>query len=204
MHERREGRHRGRRVRRGRQSAFWLRLLGCFPTAEQLSPATSNQPSALKGQAPQLGSPSQPVGRFRAESAWPSRRCLSYQTSPGDHTWTIGRTGVQHFFLFFFPSTESKAENDINLLPQSHFLTGDDCDRRRKLQRQMNLFEASLWAACVWWCDGRRDGPNCAGRAFSTLSVLCKHNSACKDVEKCLVSGYELELRATSLGSCEG
>lgn len=36
----------------------WLHLLRCFPAAEQLSPATSDQPSALRGQAAAvMGSP---------------------------------------------------------------------------------------------------------------------------------------------------
>lgn len=157
----------GCRMRRGRQSAFWLHLLRCFPTAEQLSPATADQPSALKGQAPQLGSPSKPVARFRGESAWPSRRCLSYQTSPGCHTCVLV-LGRPKCSLFFFFSTESRAENDIIVSPQYHLLFLDIQKEMNacsgmlawRCELKMNLFEAteffqSLWIACFWRCDGR-------------------------------------------------
>lgn len=148
-------------MRRGRQSAFWLHLLRCFPTAEQLSPATSDQPSALKGQALQLGSPSQPVARFggRGEClAIPSLSLIS-NLARLPHvcsgTW-IGETGVQHFFFF---STESKAENDINVSLQSPavpLLTGDDCSHlaeswhwKWELQREISLFEATDFSEFV-------------------------------------------------------
>lgn len=127
----------GCRMRRGRQSAFWLHLLRCFPTAEQLSPATADQPSALKGQAPQLGSPSKPVARFRGESAWPSRRCLSYQTSPGCHTCVLvlgpWETKVQHFFLFFNREQSREWYNCFPAVPLAFFGYPEGDERSRML-----------------------------------------------------------------------
>lgn len=120
----------GCRRRLGRQSAFWLHLLRCFPAAEQLSPATSHQPSALKGQAPQFGFAFPTGGSLQGRGrgwgclAVPSLSLISKLVRLPrvcSATW-IGETGVLHFFFYLsILAAEGKAENDKNVFLQSHF-----------------------------------------------------------------------------------
>lgn len=158
-------------MRRGRQSAFWLHLLRCSPTAEQLTPATADQPCALKGQAPQLGSPS---NRWHASGGRVLGRPVAVsQIKPRQAATRVfghlDRRDESAAFFFFHREQSREWYNCFPAVSRFRHPEGDErshvaeclCGdvKLKWICLSQQRFQG-LWIACLWWCDGRWKTPS--------------------------------------------